>query len=470
MFKRIVIYGLGTFFSKILVFLMVPIYTRVFSPADYGYYDVLLSDMQMLVSICFVEIWSGIIRFMFEDKDPYKPIKTFLSMLPVLMIIYSIAVWGLSFFIELKYPFAIVTYGISYLLFNVSNSICRGLNRNIEYVLSGIISTLVSCGLSIWGTVIMHKGINILFYSQIIGFFCAIGFIEYRTKAYSTAIGKRICLLDFKNIITYCFPLMLNSFSFLFLGTYNKNMVINKLGETASGYYAFSLKFSAIISILISVYTLAWQEEAFINANKNDKGKLYSFYINAFIRFVGLAIPGYIVLTYFVAPFVGGNEFLYASKYIPLAVLSAFLAELSGILSVIIAVNKKTVQTLLSTIIGATINVIVLILLINIIGVNASNIALCCGFAAAALCRYIFSKKMAELKLEWHWLILLGGEMVVLCIIYFKNNIKEVLICGISVWTVWLLFNYKFICITAINVSKKLRGRHKNCSILNHKK
>ena len=37
MFKKIVIYGLGTFFSKILVFLLVPLYTHVFSPTEYGY-------------------------------------------------------------------------------------------------------------------------------------------------------------------------------------------------------------------------------------------------------------------------------------------------------------------------------------------------------------------------------------------------------------------------------------------------
>ena len=96
--KRILIYGIGTFFSKILVFLMVPVYTRVFSTSDFGYYDVLISDMQMIVSISFVEIWSGIIRFMFEDENRYRPIKTMLRMTPVLMMFYAAGVFILSLF------------------------------------------------------------------------------------------------------------------------------------------------------------------------------------------------------------------------------------------------------------------------------------------------------------------------------------------------------------------------------------
>ena len=36
MAKKILIYGLGIFFSKIIVFLIIPIYTRSFSTTDYG--------------------------------------------------------------------------------------------------------------------------------------------------------------------------------------------------------------------------------------------------------------------------------------------------------------------------------------------------------------------------------------------------------------------------------------------------
>lgn len=445
MIKKILIYGTGTFFSKVLVFLMVPIYTRVFSPADYGYYDVLISNMQMLVSISFIEIWSGIIRFMYEEKDPYKPIHTFLFLFPILLTIYGVATFFLSFFMDFKYPISTILYGVTYLFFSVSNNVCRGLDKNMEYVLSGLISTFVSCSLSIAGAIVLPGKINILLYAQIIGFLFSIAFIEYRTRAYSQAVLKKTYFLEVKSMVLYCFPLMLNSFSFLFLGTFNKNIIIKNLGEAFSGYYAFALKFSAIISILISVYSLAWQEEAFVNAKKKDKGVIYSFYINAFMRFVGLAVPCYVVMVYFLAPFMGGERFVYALKYIPLAVVSAFLAEISGIFSVIIAVDKKTVQTLLSTILGAMINVLIVIGTVNHWGINASNIALSCGFGAAALSRYYFSKRIAYLKLEWHWLLLFGMEMILIMQGYYKDNLELMFLLGVLTIVVWSVCNYRFL-------------------------
>lgn len=82
MAKKILVYGLGIFFSKIIVFLLIPIYTRCFSTTDYGYYDVLVTNLTMLVSIAFIEVWSGTLRFMFDYENPYKPIKAVIKIIP----------------------------------------------------------------------------------------------------------------------------------------------------------------------------------------------------------------------------------------------------------------------------------------------------------------------------------------------------------------------------------------------------
>lgn len=89
--KKMMIYGIGIFASKLLVFFMVPVYTRTFSVADYGYYDVIISNVQMIASISFIEIWSGIIRFMFDYKDCYKPLKIFRKLFPIFLVIYIIS-------------------------------------------------------------------------------------------------------------------------------------------------------------------------------------------------------------------------------------------------------------------------------------------------------------------------------------------------------------------------------------------
>ena len=112
MAKKILIYGLGIFFSKIIVFLLIPIYTRCFSTTDYGYYDVLVTNLTMLVSIAFIEVWSGTLRFMFDYENPYKPIKAVIKIIPFLGIFYFIGILILSVIMDIKYPSVTVLFGL----------------------------------------------------------------------------------------------------------------------------------------------------------------------------------------------------------------------------------------------------------------------------------------------------------------------------------------------------------------------
>ena len=147
------------------------------------------------------------------------------------------------------------------------------------------------------------------------------------------------------------------------------------MGESASGQYAYVSKFSAIVSIIISIYSLAWQEQAFLYADREDRGDIYAYYINNFIKCIGLAIPSYILLSCFASPYIGGNGYLQATILIPMIVLSAFLADLSGIFSVVIAVNERTDQTFISTVMGAIVNVILVNFLVKKYGANGASLS-----------------------------------------------------------------------------------------------
>lgn len=441
--KRILIYGIGTFFSKILVFLMVPIYTRVFSTSDFGYYDVLISDMQMIVSIAFIEIWSGIIRFMFEGEDRYKPIKTMMRMMPILMALYSIGVFILSFIFDIKYPVITVIYGIMYLMFSVSNSICRGLEQNTKYVISGFISTFVSCALSIAFAVGMHLGIEYLLIAQSIGYLLAIGYVEITTKAYRRAIKTVYQRGSIKEMSLYCVPLMMNSFSFLFLGTFNKNIIIRQLGESMSGISAYVGKFSAIVAVLLSVYALAWQEQAFVSAESDNREQQYSHYLNEFVKFIGLGIPVYVMACIIFSPLFGGKQYFNSEIYIPLAVLSGYISNLSGVISTVIAVKKKTNFILYSTAAGAIVNVIIATLTIKDYGLNASATSLCISFGITAFLRYLFAKKDFDLVIQWRYFLLTLLEVFAILglIATAGSNIIINVSVGTVVLIVWIYVN-----------------------------
>lgn len=422
MIKKLIIYGLGIFFSKVIVFLLVPVYTRCFSTADYGYYDVLISNITMVVSITFVEVWSGIIRFIFDDERPYRPIKSFLVILPALLVLYAVGIVVLAQIMELKFVVLTVVYGLLYLLFTVYNSICRGLGKNVDYVISGVISTVLACGLGVLFVVVLKRGIASLLVAQIIGYACAVVYSEIRTRAVTRSFKEKISKQQIKEMILYCIPLMVNSFSFLFLGTFNKNVVLKQLGEDVSGYYAFVLKFTSILSVLISVFSLAWQEVAFQNANNKDRDKIFTYYLNEFVRFVGLLVPVYCLVLYYAAPIIGGAKYTDTVQYLPLAIFATFISEFSGVLSVVIAVSKHGLHILLSTIVGAAANIAISLCLTKIIGIDAASLGLFVGFLIAGIYRFIAGRRKYKISVKCGALLALAVEMflTVLCFYFGK--------------------------------------------------
>ena len=74
--KNVLLFTLGSFGSKIVTFLMVPLYTAVLSTSDYGTVDLLQSTAQLLIPILLLSIQDATLRF---SMDPKYEIKDVLS-------------------------------------------------------------------------------------------------------------------------------------------------------------------------------------------------------------------------------------------------------------------------------------------------------------------------------------------------------------------------------------------------------
>ena len=69
--KNMGILTLSNFASKILVFLLVPIYTSILSTEEYGSYDLAVSTATLLFPILTLNIVDAVMRFSM-DKDYSK--------------------------------------------------------------------------------------------------------------------------------------------------------------------------------------------------------------------------------------------------------------------------------------------------------------------------------------------------------------------------------------------------------------
>ena len=73
--KTTIVYFLGTVGTKLISFLLLPLYTSYLMPREYGRYDVNITYATLFASVCFLDIWTGIMKYMFEEKGEEGQLK-----------------------------------------------------------------------------------------------------------------------------------------------------------------------------------------------------------------------------------------------------------------------------------------------------------------------------------------------------------------------------------------------------------
>lgn len=391
MLKNLLIYSVGIFFSKVLVFFLIPIYTHYLAPSEYGYYDVFISTMQLLVSVAFIEIWNGVLRYMFDYDDINDKniiVKSVLYMTIPLLVLMLVLLSLISFMIEIRFLAQTVLYIISYAFLQTLQGVARGFEKNRLYVISGVAATLVSCLLSIYFVVFLGKGVSFILNALVVGNIVALAILVNELKIVAllekAVIDQAIC----KEILFFCLPLLINTIAYTFLDIFDKNYLLDKLGEDKIAYYAVASKFAAIIAVIASIYQLAWQEYSFRYANSENKDEIYTFSVNTYLKFMGLSIPVAVVLVSFTFDIIIGVAYRPAHALVPLAMLTAFIASVSGVLGNLFAVIKKSQYYVRTTLAGAAVNIILLVMLTPVISIQAINVALFTGFLVIAFYRF----------------------------------------------------------------------------------
>ena len=68
LFSNTVILGLGTMGSKLLIFLLMPLYTALLSPAQYSTAELITTTANLLIPVACIGITNGIFRFAAESR------------------------------------------------------------------------------------------------------------------------------------------------------------------------------------------------------------------------------------------------------------------------------------------------------------------------------------------------------------------------------------------------------------------
>lgn len=405
------IFFLGNVLSKAISFLLLPMYTGYIQANDMGYYDVSVTYLNMVVSIFFFEIWSAVLRFMYdynENEKKYNAVKSGTVIFIGSTTVYLGLAIALGFLADIEHLSLIIAYGWIQCLGTFYSFASRGLNHNVDFAISGILSVIVNAAVNILFIVYLNIGFVSMYYGFILGTITQIVYLESRTHLFLKSIKLKVDFKEVNKMFIYAIPLCVNTVSYWMLTGFNRLVVNWILGTKANGMLAIGNRFGTIITLVTTCFTYAWQDVSFSKKGDNkEKAIFYSNACNLYTKFLLVGLLLIMPLCHWIFELMINESYFEAKATIPYFLLVGVLSAISSFIGNVFYAIKDTKTIFVSTILSAIINVIIAFPLVQTCGMNGANISATLGFLINIIIRcYILNKKIG-FRYSWISFIIL---------------------------------------------------------------
>ncbi len=421
------LFTISNFGTKIISFLLVPLYTYVLSTKDYGTLDLVAITVQLLVPILTLNIQDAVLRFCLDKEyNPLQVVKTGLCVAGISSVLLGLgllAVYRLPIF-KLNHMYSIYLYSL--FLANVFNNILsmylKAVNKVKLLVICGLLNTLVTCLLNILLLLVFKLGVFGYLIANISGTMFSIILMMSGSgilKTETVHIPKGL----FKSMSLYSLPLIANSVAWWLNNASDRYILAFFCGTAVNGIYAVAYKIPTILSTVQSVFYNAWSISAITEFDEDDTdgfiGNVYMTY--SCVSLVGCSIL--LIFNVYLAKILYAKEFFAAWQFVPPLLVGTVFNGIALFEGCIFTAVKNTKSVSITTILGAVVNTICNFVLIPFIGALGASIATMVGYIAIWIIRTVQMNKIVRIKAQWNSQII--GMMLLIIQCFIALFIKE---------------------------------------------
>jgi O-antigen/teichoic acid export membrane protein len=304
--KDSIIYGLGGALANGIGFFLLPVYTRVFTPADYGTKEMLTLLSSFLAAFMAMGMDSAQSFYFFKQKENGVNAQARV----VTAILQWRLVWGttcvvlIMFFTPLLNKF-FFHGGISWHFFAIaffaalftqimkqSSEVFRLLYKPVKYLSITIAHTLSSAAVALILIIVFNKGIIGFFLGSLIA---SIGAAFWGWWLIRDYIDWSAWHLDWwPRLLKFGAPLVPSGFAMYVLHTSDRWFITSFRGPDELGLYSVGAKFALMIALSVQTFRLAWWPVAMDSLHK-EEGKSLFRTVGRF--YMGLGIAMVVLLT-----------------------------------------------------------------------------------------------------------------------------------------------------------------------------
>jgi len=392
-FKDSIIYTLSAFLSRGLSVFLVPLYTRVLSPADYGSLDFLLIFASIVNLTIALEVSQGVARFYTAESNLEAKIAYASTGFWFTLVCYSVFALLMLFLSPYVATFIMggpghdlaFQIGIAYIwsngLFYLIQNQFRWEFRSKDFTVISLLMVLVSAAISVWLAYFQNLGLNGLLIGMTTGCLTVnvLGLYLLRNSFQCHFDMQRL-----KEMLSFSTPLIFSGIA-VWITWYVDRLMINYfLSIEQVGLYGIGFRLASITVLVIVGFQGALTPLIYKHYQNPDTPRQLEQMFRLFIAFALLIFLATVffaidILTLMTTPsFYGGAD-------VVIFLVPAILLSNMYIFSPGISIAKKTHLIIWINVLAALLNILLNYLLIPKMGIKGA------GMATMLSCLVLFS-------------------------------------------------------------------------------
>ncbi len=457
--KDTAIYGISTMLGRFLNFILVPFYTNVFAPSDYGVVILIYSYIAIFNIIFIYGMDAAFLKFaafkdIGDEKDNFST--PFLSVLATSVLFCGMIILlktPIASFVELNSNLNYLITLSALILFFDANTVISFLKLRLErraklFSFIKVISILFNILLNVFLILKLKWGIEAIFISNLVASILSfILLIPTLVKNFKFSFHSVL----FKRLLKFGLPYLPAGLGMMLVQVIDVP-ILEKLTDVKTvGIYKANYKLGIFMMLFVNMFQYAWQPFFLTNAKEENAKEIFSKVLTYFSIVGSLML---VLLSLFISDIVKINFAgfsIIGAKYweglyiVPVILLAYLFNGLYVVFSAGIYIEEKSIYAPIVTGLGALTNVVANYILIPQLNIMGAAIATLLSYIVMATGYYIVTQKFYKINYDLMKLTKITIGVIFIGVVYyllmygdFLNIYYKIILAIIFVSYIWL--------------------------------
>jgi O-antigen/teichoic acid export membrane protein len=404
-----VLYGAASIFTRSIALLLVPLYTRVLVPADYGVVDILTVVTSFALVIVALEIAQAVARYFPDSKDPdrrtiYASTSLWFSvgaysLFLIIAIAFAepISAWLLqdASLADVFRASAVATWFTG--LFYLVQSQLRYSLRPRRYVAASLTFSLASMATSVVFVLVLQQGVIGVVYGLVAGGAIGLAVALWCSRdVYRFRFEKR----SLREMLRFSVPLVPSSVAVI-VTLYIDRIVIGQLMSLGDvGLFGIGYRLASLSNLLMVGFVSALTPLVYTHYREPGTPRELARIFRVFVAFGLLFCLGLALFAADILAVVTTPQYVAGAIIVPLMAPAMLLAGMY-IFAPGLGIEKKTTVIAGINIAAAVMNVILNVALVPVLGIQGAALATFLSSATIFGATMIASQRLYPVPHDW---------------------------------------------------------------------